>query len=130
MESHKRILGIIYIVSAAFQALIALFLNILFATIFSLVMDRADQEDAAIMELVGKLLEWLPSIIILFFAIPSLIAGVGLLNKKPWALILALILGCFKLFSFPIGTAIGVYTIWVYSQDQKSNTSSPQNPAA
>ncbi len=119
MESHKRILGIIYTVSAVLQTLIAFFLNVLFATIFSFAASQADPEDIAVVELVGKLLQWLPAVIILFFAIPSLIAGIGLLNKKSWAMILALILGCFKLFSFPIGTAIGIYTIWVYSEDQK-----------
>ncbi len=121
MENHKRILGIIYIVSAFFQALIALFLNVLFATIFSFVIGQADPEDTAILELVGKVLEWLPAAIILFFAIPSLIAGIGLLNKASWAMVLALVLGCFKLFSFPIGTAIGVYTIWVYVEDNKAS---------
>jgi hypothetical protein len=127
MESHKRILGIIFIVSAVFQAMIAFFLNVLFATIFSFAASQADPNDAAVVELVGKLLQWLPAVIILFFAIPGLIAGIGLLNKKSWAMILALILGCFKLFSFPIGTAIGIYTIWVYSEDQKSFKAS--NPA-
>ena len=129
MENHKRILGIIYVVSAFFQGMIALLLNILFAMIFSFVMGQADPEDTPILELVGKLLEWLPTIIILFFAIPSLIAGIGLLNKASWAMVLALIVGCFKLFSFPIGTAIGIYTIWVYAEDNKAARSATQNPS-
>jgi hypothetical protein len=41
------------------------------------------------------------------------------LNNKSWALTLLLVLGCFKLFSFPIGTAIGIYTIYVYSESNK-----------
>lgn len=128
MENHKRILGIIYVVSAVLLGLTALFLNVLFAMIFSFAAGQADQEDAAILELVGNILEWLPTVIILCFAIPSLIAGIGLLNKAPWAMILALILGVFKLFSFPIGTAIGIYTIWVYAEDNKaSKAASAQN---
>jgi hypothetical protein len=121
MENHKRILGIIYCVSGVLLGLTALFLNVLFAMVFSFVAGQADQEDAAILELVGNILEWLPTVIILCFAIPSLIAGIGLLNKAPWAMILALILGVFKLFSFPIGTAIGIYTIWVYAEDNKAS---------
>jgi ABC-type sulfate transport system permease component len=129
MESHKRILGIIFTVSSVFQTLIAFFLNILFATIFSFAASQADPEDAAVVELVGKLLQWLPAIIILFFAIPTLIAGIGLLSNKSWAMILALVMGCFKLFSFPIGTAIGIYTIWVYSEDQKQTKAATQQKA-
>ena len=50
-------------------------------------------------------------------AIPSLIAGFGLLARRAWARILALILAIFKLFNIPIGTAVGVYAFWVLLQD-------------
>jgi hypothetical protein len=40
-------------------------------------------------------------------------AGVGLLQRAPWARILALIVGFLSLISFPFGTALGIYTIWV-----------------
>jgi hypothetical protein len=56
MENHKRILGIIYCVSGVLLGLTALFLNVLFAMIFSFAAGQADQEDAAILELVGKIL--------------------------------------------------------------------------
>jgi hypothetical protein len=50
-----------------------------------------------------------------FFAlgIPSLIAGIGLLKHKSWARILAIILAILAVTSFPIGTAAGIYTLWV-----------------
>jgi hypothetical protein len=48
--------------------------------------------------------------------IPSLIAGIGLLNRKRWARILAIILAILALSSFPIGTAAGIYTLWVLTQ--------------
>ena len=40
-------------------------------------------------------------------------AGVGLLQRAPWARILALVMGFISLLSFPFGTALGIYTIWV-----------------
>ena len=43
----------------------------------------------------------------------GIIAGVGLLQRAPWARILALIMGFLSLISFPFGTALGIYTIWV-----------------
>ena len=46
-------------------------------------------------------------------AVPSIAGGVGLLKGKFWARILVLILGIFNLIDFPIGTLIGIYTIWV-----------------
>lgn len=46
-------------------------------------------------------------------ALAGLLAGWGLLNYRPWARILALILGVISLIHFPFGTALGIYTLWV-----------------
>jgi hypothetical protein len=39
--------------------------------------------------------------------------GWGLLNREPWARIMALVLGFLALIHPPLGTALGVYTLWV-----------------
>ena len=119
MESHKRILGILYIISAVLQVLLLTFLGVFLTAIFTFAKSGADPDEQRILELVAGVLQYLPAVLIILMSLPSLIAGIGLLNHQRWALVLALILGCFKLFSFPIGTAIGVYTIWVYSEDQR-----------
>jgi ABC-type glycerol-3-phosphate transport system permease component len=118
MESHKRILGIIYTVTSIISILIALLLNVFLSALWTFVISQASHEDQLPLEFLSLLFQYLPWIIIIF-SVPSLIAGLGLLNKASWAMMLALILGCLKLISFPVGTAIGVYTIWVYSEDQK-----------
>ena len=46
-------------------------------------------------------------------AVVGLLAGWGLLNYRPWARLLALILGVIWLIHFPFGTALGIYTLWV-----------------
>jgi hypothetical protein len=51
-------------------------------------------------------------------SIPGVIGGIGLLKRKPWARILVLILAVFDLLNVPIGTAVGVYTIWVLIQEE------------
>jgi hypothetical protein len=51
-------------------------------------------------------------IFILLSGLLSVIAGWGLLRMKEWARWLAVILGIFSLFAFPIGTVIGVLIIW------------------
>jgi O-antigen ligase len=43
----------------------------------------------------------------------GLFAGWGLMERQPWARMLAIILGIFSLFDVPFGTALGVYTLWV-----------------
>ena len=51
--------------------------------------------------------------LLFLIAVPNLIAAWGLFRFQPWARILAIILGVLHLFSFPLGTALGVYTLWV-----------------
>ena len=52
-------------------------------------------------------------VILVLFGALDLVAGLGLLKYKQWARILTLILAVLKLFAFPVGTALGVYTLWV-----------------
>ncbi len=50
---------------------------------------------------------------ILAFSAIGLIGGIGLLNREPWARTLTLIAGFLELLNVPLGTALGIYTIWV-----------------
>jgi hypothetical protein len=126
MEQHKRVLGIIYIVTAALQILILMFLSFMAQTILGFITDEISTEEARIVELVFSILRFIPWLVICFISIPSVIAGFGLLNGQRWALTLALILGCLKLLSFPIGTAIGAYSIWVYVEAGRLEKEQPK----
>lgn len=46
-------------------------------------------------------------------AVLALVAGFGLLNRRPWGRVVAIIAGILALIKFPIGTALGIYTLWV-----------------
>src|SRR4051812_46805100 len=48
----------------------------------------------------------------------GIIAGWGLLTLHPWARIVMIVLAILGLFSFPFGTLLSVYTLWVlFSSD-------------
>lgn len=119
MDQHKKTLGIIYIVTAALQILGVFLFSILLSTILAFMKDEIPSEHIWVLDLVRTILTFLPWIMIFVISIPTIIAGIGLLNNQPWALIMSLILGCLKLFSFPIGTAIGIYAIWIYVESNK-----------
>jgi hypothetical protein len=127
METHKRVLGILYIVSGSMHILIMLFLSALFSILLPFIFENAKLDEQWILLYIVPFVRIIIVITVLFFAIPSIIGGIALLNKKKWALTLVLILGCFKLFSFPLGTALGIYTIWVYAEDHKHTISNPTN---
>jgi zinc-ribbon domain len=48
------------------------------------------------------------------FAIAELATAWGLFERRPWARTLALIVGFVALLRFPFGTALGIYTLWVF----------------
>jgi predicted nucleic acid-binding Zn ribbon protein len=54
------------------------------------------------------------AIVVLGGAALGFCAGWGLLHFEPWARVLALVLAFLVLFiNIPVGTAVGVYTMWV-----------------
>ncbi|MBS1508842.1 MAG: hypothetical protein JSS79_19550 [Bacteroidetes bacterium] len=128
LDGHKKVLGILYVVSAMLTILGMVILKSILAFVFSFALDEANESDRRVIEMVLSLVQFLPYFIILFFSLPTLIAGIGLLTHQSWAPVMALIMGCLKIFSFPIGTAIGVYAIWIYSEHHKLKTAS--SPAA
>lgn len=119
MEVHKRILGILYIISGTLQILGFVFLSALLSLLFPFIFDHAQIDDQWVLVWIVPFIRTISVIMILLFSIPTIIAGWGVLSKKKWALTLAMILGCFKLFSFPVGTALGIYTIWIYTEDHR-----------
>jgi hypothetical protein len=46
-------------------------------------------------------------------AVASLATGFSLLQLRPWGRALAMVLGILVLIRAPIGTALGIYTLWV-----------------
>jgi len=46
-------------------------------------------------------------------SIPCVIAGVGLLKFRSWAQTLMIVMSVLSLLNFPIGTAVGIYGLWV-----------------
>ncbi|MBL7847823.1 MAG: hypothetical protein JNL40_10170 [Cyclobacteriaceae bacterium] len=123
MESHKRILGIIYIVTGILLLMGMMIASMFLSMMLPWVLDSVSADDQWVFTWLIPFLRAVAIFVCIFIALPSLLAGWGLLNQKSWAMLLALVVGCLRLFSFPIGTAIGIYTIWVYVEDnrQKQN---------
>jgi len=123
LDGHKKVLGILYVISAMLTITGMVLLRAILSLVFSIALDKADPDDRVVVDMILSLVQFLPYLIVIFISIPTLIAGIGLLTHQTWAPLFALIMGCLKLFSFPIGTAIGIYAIWIYAEDHKLNTS-------
>src|SRR5258706_13008313 len=91
----------------------ALFLAMTMGGVAGIVGASADPEDAAIavpiLGIAGTALVAFLGI----FSLPSLITGYGLLNYKPWARIVGIVLSAISLIFIPFGTIVGAYGLWV-----------------
>lgn len=87
---------------------------VIYAVLLFIVKFIGETEAQTIILIVGKVIAG----IILFCSLPVIIAGVGLFKKREWGRILTLIISVMHLLNFPVGTAIGVYCIWVMVQPE------------
>ncbi|MHC4084530.1 MAG: serine/threonine-protein kinase [Planctomycetota bacterium] len=111
MEKHITIVAVL---SLVFGSLWTLFGLILFLVIFGGGLISGDPTAEYITAIVGIAIGGL----VILTSVPKIIAGIGLLKRRGWARILALILAVLDLMNIPIGTAIGIYAIWVLLNDE------------
>lgn len=68
-------------------------------------------------------------IIAVLMAVTGFLAGFGLLERRPWARSLTIVLAVIALLHPPFGTALGIYTLWVLlpteSEDEYRRTARP-----
>ena len=111
MEKHVNVIAALQI---GFSIL-GLIIGIVAFTILYIVGNATNDMDAKmVLPIIANVL----IIFFILFSIPGIIAGIGLFKRKEWARILTLILSVLDLVNIPVGTAIGVYSIWVLVQPE------------
>ncbi|MBN1464322.1 hypothetical protein JXA02_01080 [candidate division KSB1 bacterium] len=111
MESHIKIIGLINIIFGALGLLAA---AIVFIAVAGGGILSRDPEAITITFIVAMAISGILSIL----AIPELIAGWGLLKLKSWSRLLGIILAILDLLKFPLGTAFGIYALWVLMNEE------------
>ncbi len=110
MESHVKLLGILLIIYNSLHLLGAL------GFILGLrVVGRIVSELNLPFGLEGLVRVFLPTLAGILLALSALgiLGGVGLLQHDRWARMLVIILSCIGLVRLPVGTALGIYGLWV-----------------
>jgi Ni,Fe-hydrogenase I cytochrome b subunit len=105
MEKHINVVAALHIGLSILGFIAGIFIFVLFYFIGDL---ADDQEAKFVLSIIARVLTGF----FILFSIPGIIAGIGLFRRKEWARILALILSVIGLLNFPLGTAVGVYSIW------------------
>jgi hypothetical protein len=106
MKQHVTAVAALQIGFGILKALIA---AVVFLIMVAGGMISGDADAMAITTIVGLFVAGF----LLLTALPGIVGGIGLLYGKNWARILVIFLAVLDLINFPIGTAIGVYILWV-----------------
>lgn len=110
-DQHVTVLSILHIASSALLLLAA---GIVFFFVVGGGLISGEQEAILITGTVGTVVAGF----LVVLAIPGIAGGIGLLKRKEWARVLVLILGFLNLLNFPLGTMLGVYTIWALMRQE------------
>lgn len=114
IEQHKRILGTLYVVFSTLNVVMVLVATLVISEIVPYHIDEPEEF------IVLNLVKYAVLSLTIVLTLPALIAGVGLLYKKDWALTLAFIMGIIGILGFPIWTFIGIYSIVIFIMAQNN----------
>jgi hypothetical protein len=122
VQEHVRLLGILWIAYSVLHILGAMFVLLVGRAVVSSAfhIPNAPPELPGILQMLRPIIAFIGWILVAKAA-AGLIAGWGLLQREPWARILALVVGFIALLHVPLGTALGIYTLWVLLPAQSDN---------
>ncbi|SHE98811.1 hypothetical protein SAMN05444274_103175 [Mariniphaga anaerophila] len=111
MEKHVNIVAALHIGLSILGILAGIFVYVLFYFIGDL---SNDDQARFVLSIIAKVLV----IFMIVLSLPGIVGGIGLFKRKEWARILTLIVSVLDLVNFPVGTAVGVYSIWALAQPE------------
>jgi Ni,Fe-hydrogenase I cytochrome b subunit len=111
MEKHITLVAAFHITFG----IISIIAGIVLATILASIGFLSREPQAmAILGTIAPLI----GLFMIIVGLPMVIGGIGLLKRRSWSRILVIIVSVLALFKIPIGTALGVYSIWAMLQDE------------
>lgn len=120
MKDHVRILAVLNIVMGCLSLLVGIGLLMFFGGlgVFASVAGGGQDPDAWIALPVMGAIGGIVFVSLVVVATPQIVGGIGLLKEKPWARILMIVVSALSLLSIPIGTAMGIYGLWVLLNEE------------
>ena len=112
MAQHVKIIGILHIAFGSLVVLAGVIVLIVMGGIAAGVGTAAHSSDDYVAVPILGGIGGIIFIVCLVLGLPGIIGGIGLLQFKPWARIVVIVLSVLDLFNIPFGTALGIYGLW------------------
>jgi hypothetical protein len=126
MKNHIQVVAILHIALGVMSLVAAIILFSIIGLAGGIVISQGEEAAAGILGIIAIVLGGFLAIT----GLPGIIGGWALLTGRNWGRILVIILAVLGLFNFPIGTAVGAYTLWVLLQDPAKASIPPVMPAS
>ena len=112
VREHVRLVGILWMAYSALYAVGGVVVIMVAQVIFGRVIHIPNGPPPEVTVWLRPILSFV-GWLLLVKAATGFIAGWGLLRRQEWARTVALVVGFVALLNVPIGTALGIYTLWV-----------------
>jgi hypothetical protein len=112
VREHVRLVGILWMAYSALHAVGGVVVIMVAQVIFGRVIHIPNGPPPEVTVWLRPILSFV-GWLLLVKAATGFIAGWGLLRRQEWARTVALVVGFVALLNVPIGTALGIYTLWV-----------------
>jgi hypothetical protein len=120
VREHVRLVGILWMAYSALHVVAGAVVIVVAHTIFGRVIHMQHGPPPEVTVWLRPLLSFI-GWLILAKAAAGFLAGWGLLQRADWARTVALVVGFVALLNVPIGTALGIYTLWVLLPSQSDD---------
>jgi hypothetical protein len=108
MKKHIQIVAALHIALGALSLLGAIVVFVVFAMAGGIVISQGERQAAGILGIIAVAVCTFLAVL----GLPGIIGGWALFTGRSWGRPLVLVLGALHLINIPLGTALGIYTIW------------------
>jgi hypothetical protein len=122
-KTHIQAVAILHIAFGVMSVIGAIVLFAVLGLAGGIVVSQGEQAAAGILVGVAVIVGGL----LFLLGLPGIIGGWALYTGRSWGRPVVLVLGVLELFNIPIGTALGVYTLWALLRDPQEPSSSVSN---
>jgi hypothetical protein len=116
-RDHNKLLSIFYFIQAGLQLLGGVVVFIVYVVLGGVMMSGSGRQQDQVMGGIFFGLGFIVGLIMLALGGFTLFTAFKVLNERPVARTLGIILSILVLFSFPLGTALGIYGLWFFFGD-------------
>ncbi len=121
MKKHIQIVAALHIALGALSLLAAIIVFVVLGVVGGIVHSQGEHQAAGILGITAIVLGAFLAVL----ALPGIIGGWALFTGRSWGRPLVLVLGVLHLINIPLGTALGIYTLWALLHEPV-----PQLPSA